>query len=263
MPDLIAAIDQEILNKVVDAETRVVDWNQSTSVHIAPFLISVAVDVKLPHCAVKLVPPNIFHFDHLDLHYTLDGSFTVRLNDILPHPCFRVCFLFWCTPERCLNWPDITVPFSSTGDVTVVADFKVDIHLDSNTNQWLLDIIPASVPHMDLSAQAVALFVTIEYSVMMALNFVPFIGPFLSAAAASIMGVFNVVALTGALDGLLRPFLNNLRFNLIKQDKVVTLQKAEPPGPYPAVTMSIDGLTSDIEQTDETELVLTGTLSFP
>jgi hypothetical protein len=265
MQDLVVAVDQGTVNSLVAAEETDLQLGPNTVTrNFGPFFVSGSATGWIPQGTVTLVPPNILHIANFQFKYRLGASFGIHLDDFLPTFCLpRVCLFGFCTPKICVDWPDITVPFSTTGLVTTTADLRIDIYLDNTHNQWNVDAVLLGVPSADLSAQAAALLGVIEVAITAALLLVPFIGPFLSAASVVIFSFFDVAALAGFLGDILSLLLSGLRMNLIKQDKLAKLLDADASGPYPALKASIDNLDGTIASSDKTELVLSGSLSFP
>ncbi len=265
MPDLIMAVDQTTLNSLIAAEEKDLQLGPKTLTrNFGPFFVQASTSAKIPQGTLSLFPPNVFRLNSLELDYHLSLSFGVNLDDILPRLCIpSVCIFGFCTPEICTSWGSISVPVSTSGSVTTTADFTTDIYLDNNTNQWKLDIILGTIGQLDLSAQAAALLVVIQTAVEAALLLVPFIGPFLSLAVGIIMAAFDVAALAGFLGDLLTLLLKGTRINIFKHDKVVTMLDASTTGQYPAVKVSLDALSGTVAASDKTELVLTGSMSFP
>ncbi len=265
MQDLVVAVDQGTVNSMVAAEEKVLQLGPKVaSHHFGPFFVSASASASIPQGTVTLVPPNVFHIANFQFRYRLGASFGIHLNDFLPTFCLpRICVFGFCTPKICVSWPDITVPFSTTGSVTTTTDLRLDVHLDTVHNQWNVDAVLLAIPSVNFSAQAAALLTVIEVAISAALLLVPFIGPFLSALSVVLFAFFDIAALTGFLGDILTLLLSGLRFNLIKQDKLAKLLDPDASGPYPALMASIDNLGGTIASSDKTELVLGGSLSFP
>ncbi len=264
MPDLIMAVDQTTLNSVIAAEEKDLQLGPATKTgNFGPFFVSASASAKIPHGTLSLFPPNIFRLNNFELDYSLSLSFGIDLNKILPRLCIpSVCVFGFCTPEICTDWPTISVTVPNSGSVTTTADFSTDIYLD-NSNTWKLDIVFGTIQHLDLSAQAALLLGAIQVAVNAALLLVPLIGPFLAGAIDVIMAAFDVAALTGFLGDLLTLLLKGVHINVFKHDKVVTMLEASNTGQYPAVKVSLDALSGTVQASDKTELVLTGSMSFP
>jgi len=260
VPDILAAVDETALNvALLDAEAALGTQNLGPAGGSwGPFAVSASLAVSVSGGTVSLVPPNEADLANFDISLTASASLTIDLNQILPQFCLpRVCFWTpWgdvCTPQICVSWPVVVVPVTVPDTVTVSADFLVNVHLTGG--QWLVDIVIKSVPFIDLGAAALAIITAIGAAAAIILLAVPFIGPFLSLAVSLIVAAIDVTDVTGLLGPLITPFISGLTFTVYKQAQ--NFQVLPAGGPFdPAVLITLNTVTADVEATDKNELVL-------
>jgi hypothetical protein len=127
------------------------------------------------------------------------------------------------------------------------------VHLTGG--QWMVDIVIKSVPFIDLGAAALAIITAIGAAAAIILLAVPFIGPFLSLAVALIVAAIDVTDVTGLLGPLITPFISGLTFTVYQQAQ--NFQVLPAGGAFdPAVFITLNTVTADVEATDKNELVL-------
>jgi hypothetical protein len=258
--DILAAADTTAATTLLhDAEITLGTLNKSDSASLGPFTASYNASVSFSGGSVNLTPPNIIEIANCNIHYSLNASFSLDLDDFLPEICFPpICFLFWCTPPLCISWPTITIPFSFSDTATMTADFHLNPHLTGPT--WFIDVVINSVPSFSFGAGTAALLLALEAAITPILLAVPFIGPFLALAADAILSAIAIGGVTGFLGDMLTPFVSGLTFTVYKQPKLFPVIPAG--GPLdPEVDVTITALGAAVQASDKNELVITASIA--
>jgi hypothetical protein len=254
MTDILAAVDEtDATDLIHEAEMVLGTQSASGSSSFGPFTAGYNASATFSGGSVTLSAPNVVHLTNCTLAYSLKFSFGIDLNKVIPPLCFpQVCIPIpfdgqICTPAFCITWPSITVPVSYSDTLTFSADFGVTVA--SSSSDWLVNFVVIGIPSLNLSATATGLLAAIGAAVTAIVSAVPLIGPFLALAIGAIMALITIAALTGWLGALLTPFVSGLTLTrpVPKQIQVSTT---------PAVTVSINSLTADVQVTDKNELVV-------
>lgn len=265
MPDITLAADENAATKLIhDAETALGTLSDSGSGSLGPFTASWSAGVFFANGTIDLIPPNLIQITDCEMHYNLGFSFSLDLSDFLPDFCIpQICvnlgFFEICTPEICIDWPTIgPIPINYPDVIKFTAAFALNVHLTGS--DWLVDIVIVGIPFLQISPAAAAILLLIEAAITPFLLAVPFIGPFLALATASIIAAIGITGVTGLLGPILTPFVSGLTFNVYKQPQ---LFQVLPPGGAldPAVNVNLDAITATVMGSDEDELVLTVDIS--
>jgi hypothetical protein len=255
--DITAAIDQTAANTLLAAaESSFGTRTDSGAGSLGPFVANWSASAPFGSGTVALSPPDTVAINNLQLNYGLSLSVGIDLSFLdfcLPQLCIGTPWGNLCTPTICFTFPTIsvTVPFSSS--VTVSADFGIDVHLTAGT--WFVDIVIQSVPLLDLGPAATLLLSAIGAAVSVALLAVPFIGPLLSLAAATITAAFGLAEVTGLLGPIVSLFVSGLTFNVYQRSQTFQVLAASPPFD-PAVSVSLLNVAADVRASTKNELVL-------
>jgi hypothetical protein len=261
MSEIIAAIDETGANTLLgDALQAVGTLSKSGNGNLGPFGAAYTVHGSFTSGAVDLIPPDTIRIDHLHFAWHADLSFSIDLNDFLPHFCLpQVCIDIpcvgeVCTPEICIDWPTIHVPTVSFGDfVEATADFGLDVALTAGN--WKVQIVVKNVSQLQFGPGTAAILGIIAAAITPLLLAVPFIGPFLAIAVDAIIAAIGIAGLTGLLGPIISPFISGLRVPVYDQPKHFQLLAAAGAND-PAVFIEIDSVQARIEGSDEDELVL-------
>ena len=266
MADITLAADQAAATKLLhDAENALGTLSTGPQVgNLGPFSATVSATASFSGGAIDLIAPNIIRIANCNFNYTVNLSFSIDLNSILPHFCLpQVCIPIpfdgeICTPKICISWPTITVPVSFSDTITFTADFTLNAHL-SGAN-WLVDVVIVGIPALDLSPAAAGILVAIGAALTPILLAIPFIGPFLAIAADAILAAIGIAGLLGLLGPLLTPFVAGLTFQIYNQPKVFQVLPNSS-AIDPAVNINLDLLQAAVLASDKNELVLTSNIS--
>jgi hypothetical protein len=260
MPDdILAAADEAALTQLLhDAELAFGTHSTSGSSSFGPFTVTYGASANFSGGAVTLSPPNVVHVNNLSLSYTLNFTFSIDLNNFLPHFCLpQVCIKIpfigkVCTPKICVSWPTISVPVSYSDAVTFSSDFAIVVH--SVGAQWWIDITILGFPNINLSVTAGAILSALGLVLGAVLLAIPFIGPFLAGVVALLLSTIGIAGVTGLLGPIVSIFVSGLTFNIYKQPK--HFQVLPSSGMDPAVFMDIASLNALVESTDKNEFVI-------
>lgn len=266
MPDITVAADESAATELVrDAEATLGTLSDSGSGSLGPFTASWSASVFFSNGTVNLIPPDLIRLANCELNYSLSFGFSIDLGDFLPEFCLpRICipipfFDDLCTPRICINWPSISIPTINYSDVVrFTGDFRLAVSLDGSN--WKVDIVIDGVPFLQISPAAAAILVAITAAITPILLAIPFIGPFLAAAVATIIAVIGIAGVTGLLGPILTPFVSGLTFNIYNQPKLFEVLPANLPLDA-AVNITLDLITAAVAGSDEDELVLTADIS--
>ncbi|MCX5545246.1 hypothetical protein M3A49_38375 [Paraburkholderia sp. CNPSo 3076] len=261
MSDITLAADQVAVTRLLhDAETLLGTQSTSTSGNLGPFVVSAGASASFSGGTVVLTPPNTIEMADVNLHYSLNLSFGIDLNDFLPNFCIpQVCVDIpcvgkVCTPKICINWPTISIPFSYSDTLTFSADFSVLPQLSAGN--WLIHVRILSVPNLSTSLKAAAILTALGLAIEAAVSWVPFIGPLIGVLIAAVLAAIGLAGITGLLGPLLTPFVSGLTFTIYKEPAVQQVLPAAGPSD-PAVSINILSLDCAVQQTDKAELVVT------
>ena len=260
MSDITAAADQTAANKLLaDAESILVIPPQSGSTSFGPFSASYSAGVTITGGTASLTPPNIIGVDNVNLNYSVSLSFSLDLNDFLPHFCLpQICFFGICTPKICISWPTITIPFSFGDTITFSADFKLNPHLTGGL--WFVDVVIVGIPNLQFGAVTAGILAALGVAIAAAIGWIPLIGPFLAGAVIAIVAIVGIAGLTGLLGTIITPFVSGLTFTIYKQPQKFPVLPAG--GPInPEVDITITALGASVIASDKNELVLTASIA--
>ncbi len=260
MPDIIAAADTTAATTLLhDAETTLGTQTSSGSSGFGPFTASYSASVSFSGGNVNLNPPNIIELANCNVNYSVSLSFSIDLNDFLPHFCLpQICIFGICTPKICISWPTVTIPFSFADSLTITADFTLDAHL-SGPN-WLVDVVIVGVPVLQFGAATAAILAALGLALAAAVAWIPFIGPFLAGAVIVIVAAIGIAGLTGLLGAIITPFVSGLRFNIYTQPQVFPVLPAAGPVD-PEADVTITALGAAVQATDKNELVISASIA--
>jgi hypothetical protein len=267
VPDIVAAADEVAATTLVhDAEATLGTITAGpTSGGFGPLTASASASASFANGTVDLIPPDVIRITDCELHYTVNLSLSVDLNDILPHFCLpQVCIPIpfdgeICTPQVCLDWPTITIPVSYSDVVTFTADFKLNVHLSGT--EWFVDVVIVGVPFLQISPAAAAILLAIAAAATPILLVIPFIGPFLAIAVDAIIAAVGIAGITGLLGPLLSLFVSGLTFTVYRQPQHFQVLPAA--GPLdPAVFVNLDAIGAVVDGSGgEDELVISVDIS--
>jgi hypothetical protein len=220
--EIIAALDESGATKLVhQAQGALGTLPASGSGNLGPFTATWSASASFSGGTIDLIPPDIIRVNAMKLNFNLNFSIKVDLNDFLPTFCLpRVCVKIpfdgkICTPKICVSWPTITIPLSYPDSVTFSADFRLDVY--EAAPNWRVDIVVVGVPFFQISPAAAAILAALSLVVAAVLAPIPFIGPFLAAAAIIIINTIGIAGMLGFLGAILTPFVSGLRFNVYEQ----------------------------------------------
>src|SRR5262249_55362809 len=142
------------------------------SASLGPFSASWGASASFAGGGIDLIAPNVIRITDCELHYSVSFTFSIDLNNFLPHFCLpRACvpipFLRLCTPPICLNWPPIPVHVGHSGVVKFTADFTLKVHLSGGN--WLVDLVIVRIPSLQIDAEAAAILAAIGLALGLAL----------------------------------------------------------------------------------------------
>ena len=260
MNEIVAAVDEGGANILLtDALQSVGTLSKSGSGSLGPFGASYTVSGTFTGGSVDLIAPDTIRIDHLHFAWNADLSFSVDLNDILPHFCIpQVCVHIpcvgtVCTPKICIDWPTISIPVSFGDWVETTADFGLLVSLSAGN--WKVQIVVQSVSQLQFGPGTAAILGVIAAAATAALIWIPFIGPFLAAGVDIIIAAIDIAGLTGLLGPILSPFIAGLKVDVYNQPKHFQVLPAAG-AIDPAVFIELDTVQASVQSTDEDELVL-------
>jgi hypothetical protein len=260
MYDIIAAADQTAATDLLhDAEATLGTHAKSGSSSLGPFVASYGASVSFTGGTVNLLPPNIIQIADISVNYSLSASFGLDLGSFLPNFCLpRICIFGWCTPKICISWPTIPIPISFSDSLTVTGDFTVAAVL--NPPDWLVNVTIVSAPMLQFGAGTEALLAAIDAAINVAVDWVPFIGPFLGLLTDAVLAAIGIAGISGLLGDIITPFISGLTFTVYKQPKLFPVLPSS--GPLdPEVDITITALAADVQASDKNELVLTASIA--
>lgn len=264
MPDITVAADEVAATELVqDAEATLGAISRSGSGNLGPFNTHWSASTFFSGGRVDLIPPNVIRIENCELHYQLNFSLSLNLNNVLPTFCLpQVCItikifkkkITICTPKVCISWPTITIPFGHSDIVRFTSDFTLRTRpVGAN---WEIDAVIVGFPNLQIGPAAAAILAALGLATAAVLAPIPFIGPFLAVGVAAITAAVGIAGVTGLLGPILSVFVAGLTFNLYKQPKVFTVLPATPPVQLnPAVTINLERVSASVVGSNEDELV--------
>lgn len=263
--EIIAALDESGATSLLqDAQAALGTVGNSGSGSLGPFTASWGASASFSGGTVDLIPPDIIRIATMQMNYNLNFSFQIDLNKFLPSFCLpRVCVRIpfvgrVCTPRICISWPTITVPLSYSDSLTFSGDFRLVVF--QSGPDWKVDVEIVGVPFLQISPAAAAILAALSLVVAALLAPIPFIGPFLAAAAILIINTIGIAGVLGLLGAILTPFVSGLRFNVYSQPKLFNVLPAA--GPLdPAANITLDLVEAEVVGSDEDELVFSANIS--
>jgi len=256
MPDIIVAADQTAATALLhDAEATLGTVIRSGTAQLGPFGASYSASGTFSGGSVTLEPvAKIVLVADCNLKYLVSLNFWIDLNDFLPHLCLpQVCAFGICTPKICIDWPRVNVPFPFGDTVTFTAAFKLDAYL-AGAN-WLVDVVVIGIPLLQFGAVTATILAALGLALTAALAWIPFIGPFLAAAVATIVATIGLTGIAGLLGLIVTPFVAGRRFNIYNQPQKFPVLL--PAGANdPEVDVKIIALSADVQASDKSELVI-------
>ena len=266
MPEIIAALDEQGANKLLDKAIAAMDpLGDSGSGNLGPFVAGYTITATLTNGDVDLIPSDTIRIVDLRLDWSLDLSFGLDLSSILPDFCLpQVCIDIpcvgtVCTPELCVDWPTITIPVSFSDYLKATVDFQLAINLTGG--QWKVEAVVLGVPNLQFGPTSALLLAAIGAAATPILLAVPFIGPFLAMAVDIILATIAIAGVTGFLGPIITPFISGLRIGLYEQSQVFEVLPAAS-AVDPKVDIVIDAVKAEVQHNGtEDELVLTADIS--
>lgn len=263
--EIIAALDESGATTLLhDAQAALGTLGGSGSGSLGPFTASWGASASFSGGTVDLIPPDIIRIATMQMNYTLSFSFQIDLNDFLPSFCLpRVCVRIpfvgrVCTPRICVSWPTVSIPLSHSDSLAVSGDFRLAVY--QSGPDWKVDVVIVGVPFLQISPAAAAILAALSVVVAAVLAPIPFIGPFLAAAALLIINTIGVAGVLGLLGAILTPFVSGLRFNVFSQPQLFNVLPAG--GPLdPAANITLDLVEAEVVATNEDELVFSANIS--
>lgn len=259
MPDITAAIDETAANVLVPtliASTPPVSGSGSGS--LGPFAAAYSATASFTGGTVDIIPPppDVIRVSNVVMSYSVSLTFSVDLsflNFCLPRLCIPTPWGSICTPRVCITFPTINIPVNHSSTVTFTGDFRLAVA--NSGGNWLVDIVVVGAPSIVLGPAATALLLAIGAAISLALLAVPFIGPLLALASATVFGLIGIAGATGLLGPIVTPFISGLRFNVYSQPEIFQLVPPAPPDP--AVFVRLDSVAALLDGSGgEDELVL-------
>jgi hypothetical protein len=260
--DIVAAIDETAANVIVpNAIAAQPALSQSGSGSLGPFGVTYAATatIAVPAGGVDLIPPptDVIRLSGGRVNYALALSLSIDLsflNFCLPQVCVTLPFIGRvCTPRICITFPTISVPVSHSGFVTFTADLRLATALVGPN--WEVTAVIVGVPSLVLGPAGALLVAAIGAAVTAALLLVPFIGPLLALASASIFGALTVANMLNLLGPIITPLVSGIRIPIYNAPQ--TFQILPVSGPDPAVNVLVTSVAAALDgSAGEDELVL-------
>ncbi len=260
MAEITAAIDEQGADQLLDTAIGLIPPQSASGTGaLGPFVASYSVNATFAPGDVDLIAPGTIRITEFELHWGLSMSFGVDLSTFLPDFCLpQVCVDIpcvgkVCTPKICVDWPTITVPVSFSDFVRVTADFGISVTLSGG--MWKVAAVVQGAPKLQFGLVTAALLGAISLALTPVLLLVPFIGPFLAAAANAILLAIGIAGVTGLLGPILTPFVAGLQIPIYDQPQTF---EALPSGGAidPPVFITLDSVGAFITSDTEDELVL-------
>lgn len=260
MPGIVAAADETAATNLVhDAEALLPPVSGAGGGSLGPFTASWSASASFIGGSVHLRAPNTIELAGVKLNYNLSFSFSIDLNDFLPHFCLpRVCVFGICTPRICISWPTINIPISYSDSLTFTADFALNPHLVGAV--WLVDLVIVGVPAINLSPAAAAILTALGLALGAILLPIPFIGPFLAALVSTLLAAIGIAGITGLLGPIVTLFVSGLTFTIYKQPAHFPVLPAADPID-PEIDITIASLNAAVQASDKNELVFSADIT--
>jgi hypothetical protein len=260
MAEITAALDETGANTLFNAALGLVAIPpQSGSASLGPFTAGYSASASFVHGSIDLIVPQSIRVDHLRLNWHVTLSFSIDLNDFLPHFCLpQVCVDIpcvgrVCTPRVCLSWPTISVSVPLADFIEATADFGLDISL--NGGVWKVQGVVQNVSQLQFGPATAGMLLLIGAAITPLLLLIPFIGPFIAIAVDAVLAAIGIAGLTGMLGPLLSPFVSGLKIPIYSQPQQLQILPANGPND-PAVFIRLDTVKAEIQGGTEDELVL-------
>jgi hypothetical protein len=260
MAEITAAIDEGGANTLFTTALGLVPLPpQSGSGSLGPFVASYSAAAQFVSGSIDLIAPATVRVANLRLNWQVSLSFGIDLNRFLPRLCLpQVCVDIpcvgrVCTPRICIPWPSITVPVSLADFVETTVDFGLDVAL-AGAN-WRVRALVQNVSQLQFGPATAGMLLLIGLAITPLLLAIPFIGPFLAIAVNAILAAIGIAGLFGFLGPIISPFVSGLAIPIYQQPQAFQVLPASGPND-PAVFITLDAVTADIQSTDEDELVL-------
>lgn len=266
MADITVAADEVAATELLhDAEVTLGQISRSGGPNsLGPFSANWNASAFFAGGRVDLTPPNLIGLAECEMHYNLHFNFSLNLNNVAPPfylqpPPITIGWGKWkitiTFPKVHIPWPTINIPVGHSGVVMFTADFKFRVYLLAG--YWHIDAEINSVPNLQIDLAASGILAAIGVAAFAVLSPIPFIGPFLGGAVATITSTIALAGIKGFLGPILTLFLSGLTFPLYKQPRIFTVL---PPGPDPfmdpEVKIRLDEVRASVNRTDEDELVI-------
>lgn len=232
---------------------------QAGNANLGPFFASYSANAQFVSGSIDLIAPGSIRIDQLRLNWQLSLSFGVDLNDFLPEFCIpQVCVDIpcvgrVCTPEICIGWPTITVPVNLADFVEVTADFGLNIALVAGN--WRVRAVVQNVSQLQFGPATAGMLIVIGLAITPLLLVIPFIGPFVAIAVNAILAAIGIAGLLGFLGPIISPFVSGIEIPIYEQPQHFQVLPAAGPND-PAVFITLDAVSAEIQSSDEDELVL-------
>ena len=260
MSEITAALDEAGANTLFNTALAALALPPASgNGNLGPFVANYAAQAQFVHGAIDLIAPSTIRVANLRLNWQLHLSFGIDLNLFLPELCIpQVCVNIpcvgrVCTPRVCLPWPSIIVPVSLGDFVEATADFGLDIALVGG--QWRVRAVVQNVSQLQFGAATAGMLALIGLAITPLLLAIPFIGLLAALAVDAILVAIGIAGLTGYLGPILSPFVSGLVIPIYSQPQAFEVLPAAGAND-PAVVVTLDAVTAEIQSTDEDELVL-------
>lgn len=260
MAEITAALDEAGANTLFNTAMGVVAIPpQSGSGSLGPFTAGYTASVAFVHGSIDLIVPSTIRVDHLRVNWHVTLTFSVDLNDFLPHFCLpQVCVDIpcvgrVCTPRVCLSWPTIHVSVPLGDFVEATADFGLDVTL--NAGVWKVQGVVQNVSQLQFGPATAGMLVLIGAAITPLLLLIPFIGPFIAIAVDAVLATIGIAGLTGLLGPIISPFISGLKIPIYSQPQHLQILPSTGPND-PPVFITLDTVKAEIQGGTEDELVL-------
>lgn len=260
MAEITAALDESGANTLFNTALAAFPLPpQNGSGSLGPFTAGYHATAQFASGSIDLIVPSTIRVDHLRLNWHVDLSFSIDLNQFLPHFCLpQVCVDIpcvgrVCTPRICISWPTIGVNIPLGDFVEVTADFGIDIQLSGGN--WNVEGVVQNVSQLQFGPATAGMLVLIGAAITPLLLVIPFIGPFIAIAVNAILAAIGIAGLLGLLGPIISPFISGLKIPIYKQPQHLLVIPANGPND-PDVFITLDKVGADIRNSGEDELVL-------
>lgn len=260
MSEITVALDEGGANDLFNTALTLLPLPpQAGNANLGPFFATYAANAQFVSGAIDLIAPSTIRVDHLRLNWQLSLSFGIDLNDFLPEFCLpQVCVDIpcvgtVCTPSLCIPWPTITVPVNLGDWVEATADFGLDIALVAGN--WRVRAVVQNVSQLQFGPATAGMLIVIGLAITPLLLLIPFIGPFVAIAVNAILAAIGIAGLFGFLGPIISPFVSGMTIPIYEQPQHFQVLPAAGPND-PAVFITLDAVSAEVQSSDEDELVL-------